>query len=994
MHNVSPSFAQALDRVDMPVGDTGSGLLLVSSLATANSILEPYHLLLLERAKKIGADAVYFKNNADNRAPVAQVYLFDFSTGRQVDSIPELHRKVWSSTDVRIYFIITKSDLIVYNSSKPVIIKDGELAVQPFETLNLISDAKERFDEYSGRKFDNGSFWEIHKSQFSYNTTAYEKLISELRNARQKFNKQIVLDQKVANKLLIVSILIKYLEERVDIDADGNETRVFSKDIFNKAEFGFSANYVAAIENGILHANKYLLAILHFLSNHFGGHIFNILEDEVSKIESADIQPLADFLSGRIDGHQYVLWSQYSFNYLPIELISNIYEEFLENTKDNGVAYTPSFLVNFLIDETMPIHRPQRDYRILDPACGSGIFLVSAYKRLVDWWRVEKFHELGYWVKPNGSNLHELQQLLVQSVYGVDIATEAVSLAVFSLSLTLCDIFSPKVIWEDLKFSNLSGNIIAEDFFTWIIQAKNNQFDIIIGNPPFIEYPNSYVKQHGIMTMVDIDVTIPKNQSAILFTVLSEKLLAPKGLLCFILPSGPLLYNSSAKSINFRQRFFERYSIPQIIDFTYLSNTLFRNKGNEKNVAVAAVFIENNATKYDYIYHVIAKKLKVMVQRHYFEFDHYDFHLVKHREAVFDPLIWKSNLLGGGRLILLLNKLRALPTLKDYFSKQLGKTVAISEGYIKGKPDEEVTDEDIITGRYKLAPYLSGALTFESTDFTEHGIANTHPLVGNYFQRRRKEVNFRPPLLVIKKNIGSQTIPVVFSQVTLAYKKEFIGIHATDESLLLAIRETFANSNLYRFILSATSGRSGISRSVRTVLKKDILALPYLGRNQQYELGYLEQILVDDTLEYWLDFLAKENNIRALQPATLPDLQAYQQVLCEVLNSLFSSDSDLGRYVTIELTANSGFGVSIIQYVHHVNDAPHSTVAPTIIDALAVEKLVRDTLNATTRINRIIKLYEADRIILIKPLELRYWLRSIAIRDADEIVKDLYNAGY
>lgn len=991
MQEVSSSFAHVLAQVDMPIGSEGSGLLLVSSLESGSTAVEPYHLILLERAKKIGADAVYFKNSNDNRAPVAQVYLFDYSAGKDLHTIPELHRKVWSSTDVRIYFIITKSELIVYNSSKPVDIRDGELLVSPFSTLSLVSDAKEKFDQFSGRKFDSGAFWENHPNQFDYGTTAYEKLISELRNARRKFNKQIILDPTIANKLLIVSILVKYLEERVDIDNAGNETRVFSKDIFNKLNFGFSSSYINVIENGIQNGNKYLLAVLNFLSSHFGGNIFNVLDEDINKIQLANLQPLADFLSGKIDGHQYVLWKQYSFNYLPIELISNIYEEFLETTRDSGVAYTPSFLVNFLIDESMPIHQPQANFKILDPACGSGIFLVSAYKRLVDWWRVIKYRELGHWIKPNGRNLAELQSILTQSIYGIDISAEAVNLAVFSLSLTLCDIFSPKVIWEDLKFSNLNNNIITKDFFEWVAQTKEDRFNVIIGNPPFIEYTSNHIKKSGIMTLVDVDVVIPKNQSAILFTVLSEKFLAADGLLCFILPSGPLLYNSSAKSINFRQKFFASYSIPQIVDFTFLSNTLFKNKGNEKNVAVAAVFIEKTTTKQDFIYHIVAKKLKVMIQRHYFEFDHYDFHLVKSREAIFNHLIWKTNLLGGGRLILLLNKLRTLPTLKDYFSTQSINNVAISEGYIKGKPDDEVTPEDIEQGKYKLAPYLSNALTFESKDFTEYGITEVKPLVGKYFQRRRKEINFKPPLLIIKKNIGEKSIPVSLSQTTLAYKKEFIGIHSANETLLKSIYNAFKGNSIYRFILSATSGRSGISRSVNTVLKKDILSLPYLGDSKQYELSYLDQIIVEDTLNFWLNFLAKDKNIKALQPASLSDLQEYQHVLCEVLNSLFNSDDSLGRYETMELSAINGFGVSIIQYNYGVKDSINSY---DVFDTSVMDKLVHDTLNSTTRITRIVKLYEADKIIIIKPLEMRYWLRSIAIRDADEIVKDLFDAGY
>ncbi|MDH5561991.1 MAG: N-6 DNA methylase, partial [Deltaproteobacteria bacterium] len=62
--------------------------------------------------------------------------------------------------------------------------------------------------------------------------------------------------------------------------------------------------------------------------------------------------------------------------------MSNIYEEFLESKK--GIVYTPPYLVNFLIDEQMPLtdfHKT--DFKVIDPACGSGVFLVAAFRRMI-----------------------------------------------------------------------------------------------------------------------------------------------------------------------------------------------------------------------------------------------------------------------------------------------------------------------------------------------------------------------------------------------------------------------------------------------------------------------------------------------------------------------------------------------------------------------------------------------------------------------------------
>ncbi len=66
---------------------------------------------------------------------------------------------------------------------------------------------------------------------------------------------------------------------------------------------------------------------------------------------------------------------------------------FLEADNSTGVAYTPSYLVSFMIDECMPVNTPKKNFKRLDPACGSGIFLVSAYKRIIDWWRVSNYEK-------------------------------------------------------------------------------------------------------------------------------------------------------------------------------------------------------------------------------------------------------------------------------------------------------------------------------------------------------------------------------------------------------------------------------------------------------------------------------------------------------------------------------------------------------------------------------------------------------------------------
>lgn len=977
----SKEFISGLSQLEMVNTDGNSfGLIHVSELE--DSSVNYYQRLSLEKAKKVGANAVYFRNFPDlNRPSKPQLYIFDFTSNEE--DIVEIHKNVWSSTEVRLYLVITKTEIKFFNSSKPVKQnKSGDLYISPFETLSIAGDAVKKYKEYSAKKFDNGSFWEETKYDFGYGETAYEKLISQLKITRNQFLDVIKLDKEIASKLLVLGILVKYLEERVDTDENGNETRVFTSDFFNQEKFGFSTDFTATIRKG----NEFTINLFDYLSNHFNGKIFYLSDDFKEQLRGKDLSPLADFLSGVLDKNQFVFWRLYSFNYLPVELISSIYEMFLEADNSTGVAYTPSYLVSFMIDECMPINQPKEDFKILDPACGSGIFLVSAYKRIIDWWRVSNYEKTGKWIIPGKENLEELKKLLKESIYGIDIANEAVDLAIFSLSLTLCDILSPKVIWENLRFDNLNDNVVGSDFFDWYPENTDKKFDLIIGNPPFIEYGSRETKINSLITGLKLVEQVPNNQSALLFTILGMNLVKKeKGLLSFILPSGPLLYNNSQKPINFRKWLFSEYNIPQIIDFTYLSNILFKNKGNEKNVAVSAFFLENKVPDTNPIYHITVKKLKTAKERQYFEIDHYDFHKVSKVDALENPFVWKSNLLGGGRLVHLIRKISLFPVLEEYLlEKERNNNWSFGVGFIvgnrKNKDEEKIVfmKDNIPTSKFNESGYNKKDIVIQDKE--------------EYIEAPRNAKIYSPPLLLIKRSIGNKTIPVFFSDSYITYRDEIIGIHSpeADKELLLKIKDRIYNNQLYRFYLITTSSRAGVTKSTFPVYKKDIMNLPFPEDEKDIELTKFDEILIKDTLDYGLEFLGKDSNVKVLKVATEKELNRFGEIFCEVLNLLFETESK--KYVQKSIYQTESFICTVFEYGNEMTFSKTLRKENEIENHIA--QLVYNKLGTSYRINRVVKVYDGDLIYLVKPKELRYWLQSIALRDADETIVDLYNAGY
>ena len=121
------------------------------------------------------------------------------------------------------------------------------------------------------------------------------------------------------------------------------------------------------------------------LREDFNGDLFTWYKEESEWITEKDLGTLQNFIAGRSMGAQQDLffWA-YKFDIIPVELISNIYEEFYhENsggTDDKGTHYTPMPLVEFILSECLTKRRLDNGARILDPACGSGIFLVEAFR--------------------------------------------------------------------------------------------------------------------------------------------------------------------------------------------------------------------------------------------------------------------------------------------------------------------------------------------------------------------------------------------------------------------------------------------------------------------------------------------------------------------------------------------------------------------------------------------------------------------------------------
>jgi methylase of polypeptide subunit release factors len=974
-----------------------------------------YEYLALEKAAAYNAHAVYFKQFENRNTSIPQVYIYDFTTGANepnMEEICQLHLKLWNSGQVPMFFVFTKSEIKIFNclKSPKYDIKTGKITSSPMETINLAAHIDEylekaKLKEFSARKLDNGSFWDTSKyrKKFQQKDSSYEKLLNYLKYVRKNFYKKCTASMKdipgtsaekestaksIVDKLLVMSILLKYLEERVD--QDGN--KVFPYDFFSDFAVGATC-FIDVLKKGSC------LALFDYLSNHFNGEIFK-WEDKKERelLAKIDLGESALFFEARSEtGGQRTLWSLYSFNDLPIELISNIYEEFLVEGDKKGIVYTPPYLVHFLIDESMPLESPSDDFKVLDPACGSGVFLVAAYQRILDWWRIRN-----NWEKPG---LGTLKKLLKDSIYGVDIEPQAVRLAIFSLSLVLLDSLSPKEIWEKLKFEDLnqSGNLFEADFFHLIHEGQiKSKFNLVIGNPPFVEKLTTHKAVDIEEKQQQVRPPVPGNQLSLLFLEQALEVCKTGGHSCLILPSGPLLYNIG--SHDFRTYLFQKYNVKQILDFTSLSDILFASA----KVATAAIFVKKEEPESTTILHATFRRTKVSKDKLYLQLDHYDFHRVAYKHALKSPLIWKANLLGGGRLFSIISRLAEMDTFGNYLERKKRENGwVVAEGYTVAANEDEIQqlkkyharqdslehkerDEfNRLKKKYKKAAYLTGKDAIPPEALTENGLIESqiYTLEEEYFIRNREKNKkiFKGPHLLIRELVGKNSIPVVFTNKYLSFTHQIIGIHAPVDDIdkLKEIEKRIKNNRVFLFHLACFSGRCMVSKAT-SILKSDIDNLPYPENKDEFEFSGLEHLLMNDVLDYILEFRRKGEASSVMEPVSQDQLARFGETYCKQLNTIYKK---FKPYPHIETD-------NFICFPVYFGNEPNLEITDPDQFEKSLNQLVHKKIGRNLEISRVLRIYDKNIIYMVKPKQIRYWLCSVAIRDADETFEDLVKQGY
>ena len=978
-------------------------------------------------------------NPCSDRTEEPLAIVCDFGSTISEDLLRKTHRLAWSFSRSPMLITIEPNAIKVWTCWKKAVEDDEDIsglcvehadrslftgpslsaqAARALQWVELASGSFLRKDEYS--------------EYFKRDQRADQLMLEDLKVLRRKLL-DAKLPEDICHDLIARVIFVEFLFQRKDSQGNAalNEkvlAKLHERRVLRKSHEGLSS---------ILRDRGETYRFFRELNERFNGDLFPGKGDreeererewkaEMESVKGEHLNQLGEFVRGEMEiaTRQRCLWKRYAFDVIPLEFISSIYEEFVNKKKGSGVHYTPIHIVDYMLDSVLPWNDRKWDIKILDPACGSGIFLVKAYQRLIHRWKMAHGPE-------EKLGTQELRDLLENSLLGVDIDPHAVRVASFSLYLAMCDELEPRYVWQNVKFPRLRDRrLIESDFFAEDQQGirtdgDKGTFDLVIGNAPWghateTELSREWANLHGW--------PIPNRNVGPLFLCKSLHLVKADGSIIMLQPAGAVLFNRKPTADRFRRRLFGGYRVDEVVNLSVLRFGLF------KNAISPACIIRMGPQEPDGmpIEYTCPKPSCTREDDYHVVIEPHDRNPIYAEEAASDCLVWTALAWGGRRDLALMRRLCDETNLEKLENEG---TIRTRRGIGRGKRIER---QDAIVGMPLLdsETFPEGTLLYLDAARLE---LNQDPFV--YGGHSKDMSAFNLPQLILKSGwrkseSGRFKAALVKSNEELGpvlCSREYTSVHAPPEhQSILTCACIVYNSKLAVYFLLLSSGRfafyipspnkedllripvkkieGGLPASIITAQDVDDCAKDVFGAKDA------EWTLIEDLFDYTLaDFKGGEDSPgrkSTISPHERHGGKGTERVLVNyidyfgrVLRAGFGED----RQISATIFREEGETCVPVRLVAIHLEAPKKSFinveeidSASLIERLKMldERFLKsqaDDRRGGIFYQRVARVYDSMRIegkdiptvFIIKPDQVRYWTRSMAMRDADEVAGEI-----
>ena len=1004
--------------------------------------------IVCEQVKDFGIDEIYFSTDENKSYPaifLKKVSQFDIDT---LKDIARIHKYIWNYQKVLFLYAYSDVEIRIYNcTAKPFIAsKDTDYCkeLQKIELQDATSQDQKALSKliaiFSSIAIDTGIVWtlpeaiEIRK-KINLQKRVDRYLVDSLTKATKDLQQLGLTDITIIHKIILRSLFLLYLEDRGATGKDFYETiKPNAKTYFDILE-DVEATY----------------RLFAKLEEQFNGNVFSVVEGEQKNIEQKHLEIIRKcFINGYEGDGQAELfseWRLFDFNIIQIELISEIYERFLAETdekkkKNAGAFYTPPSLVSLILDEVLPIGKKYTNYnvKILDPACGSGIFLVESYKRLLK--RYENAHN------EKLTDFEKLNKILTDNIYGIEQNDQAIVVAAFSLYLALVDNLDPKTLWLSTKLPCLindpdhvpekkkGNNLFCRDTIAQNDEIESIQFDLVVGNPPF----GTENKSKGVTLSANIrnycnkygfakEMVLPFLHKAIQF--------APKGKIALIF-NAKILTNINRTYQQFRKWLFNECYVSKIYNFSILRNAPVDFGGQLFGSAIGPICIGfyQKERPSDFQDKIIYYAPKTYIKSNILEgvvIDSADVKYLPRDECrKTDTKIWKIAMWGGYKDADLIARLSKMPILANYLTvNNIHSGLGLQ--FIDSSTRNVIISEEV-PNTYIKPEHINRYLSYhfgnikDGMSFKSKMIYDQHPnwakrLTINGFRRLGNTLTYKAPHILIKEGLQNNDICASFIHEDCSFNSKVIGLQINNEQILKGLT-CFLNSSLVQYYIFLCSPSIGIEREEIkineikslpfTLQTDDLYALSSMydsaiaGKTEfgdidiksledevnkyiyvKYEISDDEKILIDDFCSTTKQLMMKSYK-DAMWPVNKQDILTYTNRLCDEINQ-FMCDNNM-KVSGIYYTPQSKSPLAIIKLLFNESTSSVKRSTQDFNSELNVlDKLLWEAKEGSIYFRKKITYYHENNIYIILPNQKRFWTESMAMEEASKIIMEILN---
>ena len=1002
--------------------------------------------------RHLGVDKVYFSGGYP-AIFFKEINQFDKETLKE---IARAHHFAWNYRKVMFLFAISPVEIRIYNcGEKPFNYDKLDVDIHKQTARLELMSAKEDDvkalqtikDLFSRIAVDSGLFWATEnrlRKRVDIQQRIDKYLVKSLLTAAKELKNSGLTDDNVIHSLLMRSIFIMYLEDK----GAAKETKLYSQ-IDNEAQ-----SYI-----DILRDDSATYTLFNKVQDHFNGNVFPVLKGERKQVTRQHLEIIRKCLTdGDLSNNPKLFeWCLFRFDVIQIELLSEIYENFLEEFKElskqeAGQYYTPPSLVELILNEKLKT-RNETNYnvKILDPSCGSGIFLVESFKRLVKRWKN---------ANPDKKiEFKDLREIVRNNIYGIELDRYAIRVAAFSIYLAIVEQLNPKTLWihKSFKFPYLindpsdesleqGGNLFRADTIGEIKTVDFPKFDLVVGNPPFgakIKLPSirKFLDQYGYGK----DLVIPFLRKAIDFT--------DTGSIALIFNS-KVLTNTEIPFQKFREWLLKETYVEKIYNLSIFRKAPKTFGGQLFTSAVGPVsivfyqkqFPQKQSDTIEYW------APKTFIKNSLVEGVIIDATDIKHlpRAECQKPntKIWKIAMWGTLEDYKLINKLNKHSRLKEFILHQnLNKALGLQFLDKSTKLDAVVTDDEISKLPYieprSVERYYTNSNGFEKLidGLTEkskahykkyYKLKSTDDLRKiNAFRRLSKEAKkaFEGPHVLIKEGLSNKKLCASYIEESCSFNSKVLGINSSKKEILKSLT-CYINSNLATYYLFLISASIGIERE--EIKPNELYDLPFASENgleiqlgkylaeiksivnssypmraninniedsineeifKVFNLSENDRILISDFMTYSLSLMFDGNKSFALKPTNESESHQYATILCKELNEFLESSINASASI---FTIKKFHPLNMVKLT--LNGGKNNIIKSSSDDfndyLSVIDKYLLKRELKNIYIKKQLKYYDGNSIYIIRPNQKRFWCRSMAISDSKEIISEVLKMEY